>query len=176
MKIGGRHLRGPSTASMMIRRSVWEALGKFPEELRACEDLLFFARFDNANLSIKYVPDAVVRWNIASSFSAVFHRFSTYSFHTLKAKLGKSWHLAVARMYLFGLIFLALATVHHWTWILLPLLGIVIRIYRTINARRPSLELRHRVGLHSFAMVGIILLCIDTALFKGTWDYLCKKS
>lgn len=174
MNIGDRYLRGPSTASMMIRKSVWEALGKFPEELRACEDLLFFERFDQIGLAIKYAPNALVRWHIADSFSSVFRRFRTYSFHTLKAGLGKSWHLAVARMYLIGLAFLALTVVHHWAWILLPLLGLIIRIHRTIKVRRPSLELRHRVGLHTYAMVGVILLCIDTALFKGAWGHLLR--
>jgi glycosyltransferase involved in cell wall biosynthesis len=175
MKMGDRYLRGPSTASMMIRKRVWEALGKFPEELRACEDLLFFERIDKTRLTIKYAPDALVRWHIPDNFSAVFRRFSIYSFHTLKARLGKSWHLAVARMYLFGLVFLALAVAHHWAWVLLPLLGMMIRIYRTINARRPSLKLRHRIGPHTYLMCGMILLCIDAALFNGTLDYFYRS-
>jgi glycosyltransferase involved in cell wall biosynthesis len=171
MKLGERYLRGPSTASMMMRKSVWEALGRFPEELRACEDLRFFARFDERQLAIKYAPDALVRWHIADSFSAVFRRFRTYSFHTLKAGLGKSWHLAVARMYLIGLLCAVLAVFHHWAWMLVPLAGMIIRVHRTIGARRPSLHIHHRIGPHTYFLCGMILLCIDTALFQGTLDY-----
>jgi glycosyltransferase involved in cell wall biosynthesis len=175
MKIGDGYLRGPSTASLMIRKSIWEALGKFPEELRACEDLLFFDKFDKARLAIKYAPDALVRWHIPESFSSVFRRFRTYSFHTLKAGLGKSWHLAVTRMYLFGLVFSGLAIAHHWAWILLPFLGLIIRIHRTMKVRLSSLKLAHRVGLHTYMMCGIILLCIDAALFTGTFDYFYRS-
>jgi glycosyltransferase involved in cell wall biosynthesis len=175
MKVEGGVLRGPSTASMMIRKPVWQALGCFPEELRACEDLLFFERFAKANFNITHAPEAVVRWHIPDNFSAVFRRFRTYSFHTLKAGLGKSWHLAVCRMYGIGLIFFALAVFHHWLWVLLPLLGLAGRIYKTIRIRRPSLALRQDVGLLTWALVGVILLCIDAALFKGAWDYLFSR-
>jgi glycosyltransferase involved in cell wall biosynthesis len=175
MNVGDRYLRGPSTASLMIRKSIWERLGKFPEKLRACEDLLFFERLDKAKLSIKYAPDALVRWHIADRFSPVFHRFRIYSFHTLKAGLGKSWHLAIARMYLIGLLFFALAIIYHWAWILVPLLGLMLRIHRTIKVRRPSLKLHHRIGPHTYLMCAMILLCIDAALFNGTLDYLLRK-
>src|SRR5262245_37524736 len=39
--VGGRRYRGPSTASLLLKKSVWAEAGGFPEDLRACEDLLF---------------------------------------------------------------------------------------------------------------------------------------
>src|SRR5262249_43409687 len=57
-------LRGPSTASLMIKKSVWQDLGEFPENLRACEDLLFFERLAGSKHNIAVAPEAVVRWSI----------------------------------------------------------------------------------------------------------------
>jgi glycosyltransferase involved in cell wall biosynthesis len=175
MKIGESNLRGPSTASMMIRKSVWEELGRFPEQLRGCEDLLFFDRLARSSHSVRYAPGAVVGWRIPDSFAGAFRRFRTYSMHTLKAGLGGRWHLAIARMYLAALAILGLAVFHHWSWMLLFLVGFVWRAHRTIRARRPSLKLRHSIGLNSYFLVGIILVWIDVAAFMGFADYLFKE-
>lgn len=171
LEADGRSLRAPSTASLLIRKPVWEALGGFREDLRACEDLLFFAGFDASRWRIRYAPEAVVRWQIADRFAAVFRRFRAYSRHTLKAGLGGSWHRAVARMYGVGVVFLALALAHHLLWLLVPLLGLALRSWRTARVRRKSLTLRHRTGLHTYAMIGVFLLVIDAALFCGALDY-----
>jgi hypothetical protein len=168
-------MRCPSTASMMIKKRVWEALGKFPEDLRACEDLLFFDRFDANRLVIRYAPEARVRWHIPNDFGGVFRRFRAYSAHTLKAGLGNRWHRAVVRMYAVGLLFLLLAAWHHWAWLILPGSALLFRIWRTVRMRKSSLTLRHSVGLKTYAVVGIILLWIDAALFAGALDYLLRN-
>lgn len=175
MKAGESHLRAPSTASMMIRKSVWEELGRFPEQLRACEDLLFFDRLARSSHAVRYAPGAVVVWRIPDGFAGAFRRFRTYSMHTLKAGLGGRWHLAVARIYLGALAVLGLAFFHHWSWLLLFLFGFVWRVHRTIRARRPSLKLTHTIGAHTYFVVGIILVWIDLAAFMGLIDYLSRK-
>lgn len=165
-------LRGPSTASLMIKKSVWHELGEFPEHLRACEDLLFFEHLADSKHKIAVAPEAVVSWRIPDSFGAIFRRFRAYSLHTLNAGLGKRWHFAIAKMYLLGLIFVGLAAIHHPAWLLVPGLGLALRSYRSISKRRPSLKLAHGVGPHTYGSVAAILLWIDTAALFGAADYI----
>jgi len=174
IQVGDKYVRGPSTASMMIRKRVWEELGRFPEDLRACEDLLFFERMSASAFRTHYAPDAVVQWHIAGDFSRVFRRFRAYSLHTLKAGLGATWHLGVGRLYVAGAIFVALAVLHSWYWLLFPLTGLGLRVHRTITKRRSFLRLNHRIGLRSYLLVGVILVWIDLAMFAGLFDWLRK--
>jgi glycosyltransferase involved in cell wall biosynthesis len=174
--VDGLAYRGPTTASMMIRRETWESLGRFPEHLRACEDLQFFARIEEANLPTAIAPGAVVSWNIPSGLGATFHRFRLYSRHTLVAGMGRSWQLAVARMYAGAAVLIALAVLHHPAWLfLLAIIGIV-RVHRTIRRNRPWLTLRHRVGPGTYAMVGFLLMWIDFAAFIGSLEYIFRSS
>jgi glycosyltransferase involved in cell wall biosynthesis len=175
IEIGDGYLRGPSTASMMIRKSVWEELGRFPEQLRACEDLLFFDRLARSSFAVRYAPKAVVGWRIPDGLTGTFRRFRSYSTHTLKAGMGGRWHLAVARMYLVALAVLGLAVFHHWSWLLVLLIGLVWRVHRNIGARRPSLKLMHSIGPRTYFVVGIILVWIDVAAFTGLLDYLSSE-
>jgi glycosyltransferase involved in cell wall biosynthesis len=169
--INGRWFRGPSTASMMLQKRVWTVLGKFPEDLRACEDLLFFERLKQSGFVIKYAADALVRWHIQDGFAAVFRKFRAYSLHTLKAGLGRTWHLALAKMYAIGAVFLLLAMIHHWWWLLLIVAALFLRAHRSIQARRPSLTITHRIGIHTYLLVAGLLLCIDIAALFGALDY-----
>jgi glycosyltransferase involved in cell wall biosynthesis len=169
--IEGHRFRGPSTASMMLQKQVWMVLGRFPEDLRACEDLLFFERLRQSNFVITYATDALVYWHIQDSFVAVFRKFRAYSLHTLKAGLGRTWHLALAKMYAIAVLFILLALLHHWLWLLLIVAALLLRAWRSIQTRRQSLTVRHRIGIHTYLLVACLLVCIDVAALFGAFDY-----
>jgi glycosyltransferase involved in cell wall biosynthesis len=173
--IDGRWFRGPSTASMMLQKQVWSGLGKFPEDLRACEDLLFFERLKQSDFVIRYATDALVRWHIQGSFAAVFRKFRAYSLHTLKAGLGRTWHLALAKMYAVGGLFLLLALTHHWLWLLLIVAAFFLRARRSIQKRKPSLTIKQGIGIHTYLLVVCLLFCIDVAALFGAFDYLRSR-
>jgi glycosyltransferase involved in cell wall biosynthesis len=170
--VDGRPYRGPTTASLLIRRDVWESLGRFPEHLRACEDLVFFERLAASSRPVALAPLACVRWNIPRDFAATFRRFRLYSRHTLRAGMGRSWQLAVGRMYLGGAALVALALFHHGAWLAPLLLAVGWRIHRSIRTRRPWLNLTRPVGPGTYLLVGVLLLWIDLAAFVGCLDYL----
>ena len=168
----GGPFRGPTTASLLLRRKVWDALGGFAEELRACEDLLFFDRLAVGTWAASYAPDALVEWNLPGNFRDTFRRFRQYSRHTLKAGLGRRWQLAIARMYSAAALLVVLTLFHHVAWVGLIPLGLAWRVHRSIRARRPWLKLAHPVGLPTYLLVAVLLLWIDLAAFAGCLQYL----
>ncbi len=169
--VEGLPYRGPSTASMMIRRDVWESVGRFPEHLRACEDLIFFDRLASAKVEAVVAPEVPVGWSIPAGFRGAFRRFRLYSRHTLAAGLGHTWQLAVARMYLATAIVAALAAVHHRAWFLVLVVAAGARVHRTVRRRMSWLPLRRRVGPHTYLFVGVLLLWLDAAAIMGCVDY-----
>jgi glycosyltransferase involved in cell wall biosynthesis len=173
--VAGRLLRGPSTCSMMIKKSVWESLGEFREDLRACEDLLFFKQLKASSFVVRCAPDAVVRWSLPADVSRTFRRFRSYSHHTLKAGLGRSWQVAVARMYAAAFLFVALSVFVHWSFVIVPLLGLAARVIKNTRDKKDSLNLKHRVGVGAHVLIGVILLCIDAAAFTGVFDYMAHS-
>ncbi|HKC12253.1 MAG TPA: glycosyltransferase [Vicinamibacteria bacterium] len=102
----GTSLRPPSIVSTLIRRSVWERVGGFREDLRAAEDLLFFEAIAAAGARVARAPKAIVRWRLSPGPIAAFRRLSLYSRHHLRAGLFRTWHLRVLSMDLAALFLL----------------------------------------------------------------------
>jgi glycosyltransferase involved in cell wall biosynthesis len=99
-------LRPPSIVSTLLRRSVWERVGGFREDLRAAEDLVFFTAVAAAGARVARAPRAIVRWRLSPGPIAAFRRLSLYSRHHLRAGLFRTWHLRVLSMDLVALLLL----------------------------------------------------------------------
>jgi glycosyltransferase involved in cell wall biosynthesis len=173
--VDGCAYRGPTTASLMLRRDVWNSLGRFSEQLRACEDLLFFERLNTSLWVGALAPEAVIGWKMPNGWGAVFRRFRLYSLHTLKAGLGRSWHRALGRNVSVGLLLVNFGVFFHWAWLGILLLAIGWRVHRSIRTRRPWLRLHHSVGFRSYLFVGLILLWIDLAALAGCVDFFLRR-
>jgi cellulose synthase/poly-beta-1,6-N-acetylglucosamine synthase-like glycosyltransferase len=170
--VDGSRFRGPSTASLLLHKSVWQEVGGFPVHLRACEDLLFFDRLVERGYRMVCAPGAIVQWRVPSSWSQVFRRFRAYSCHTLKAGLGHRWHRAVATMYLAAAAALVGALIFHWSMALLPIVGLVWRTRRSVVERGDIVEAAGSVNGSEYATVALLLLWIDLAALVGVVDYL----
>jgi glycosyltransferase involved in cell wall biosynthesis len=162
---GGR-MRGPSTASMMLRREVWQRLGGFPD-LRAAEDLIFMRRIERAGCRVAWSPRATVWWQMQPGFRRTFRKFVLYSKHNVWAGLQSDWHYGVARQYALVAPFLVLAVVHSAWWLAVVALWLAARVGRTIWRRREGRGLAWALHPVRFAGVALILLTIDAATFVG---------
>jgi glycosyltransferase involved in cell wall biosynthesis len=98
-EIDGKLMRQRFIASTLMRRSVWEAVGGFPEHLRSAEDLLFMNQIESSGFRIAYAPEAIVRWDLQSNFYRTFRRFAIYSRNNIRAGLWKNWQAAVFSRY-----------------------------------------------------------------------------
>jgi glycosyltransferase involved in cell wall biosynthesis len=91
-------IRGPVVASLLIRKTAFDAVGRFPSH-RAAEDLVFVERLLAGSFQVAYAPRAVVHWETAPSVRSTFRRFALYSAANLAAGRGRFWHLGLARQY-----------------------------------------------------------------------------
>jgi glycosyltransferase involved in cell wall biosynthesis len=169
----GGYVRGPSTASMMIRREVWEKIGGFPD-LRAAEDLIFFDSVKAGGFKVAWAPRATVWWHLQPTLLRTFQRFALYSKHNVWAKRQCDWHHGTARQYLLIVLFAALAGLHTPWWLLAIPAWLLARVFRGIWRRREGRGFWWAVSPARFACVGLIVVTIDLATFVG-WINAVRK-
>ena len=163
---GGR-MRGPFIASSLLRRSVWQAVGGFPD-LRAAEDLIFMEHVEKRGYKIGWAPAACVWWQLRPTLLSTFQRFVLYSRHNVLAGRQRYWHYGIARQYVVALIFALLALITGVWWLLLAIpVGLLLRVFRSIWRQRESLTIGTMLNPLRWAHVLIITGAIDLATFIG---------
>ena len=171
----GGTMRGPSTASMMLRQSVWRQLGGFPN-LRAAEDLIFMKRIEGGGFKIGWAPGATAWWRLQPDLVRTFRKFVLYSKHNVWAGLQSDWHHGVARQYAVALLFVALAIFHSPWWLLAVAAWFGARVGRSIWRKRERRGIFWALNPVRLAGVGIILLAIDLATFTGWAQALWRRN
>jgi glycosyltransferase involved in cell wall biosynthesis len=99
VEIEGKPSRSRSVVSVLLKRTVWQTVGGFPEDLRSAEDLLFMNKIDAANFRVAYAPDAVVHWQVQATPWLTFKRFVTYARNNMQAGLWRQWQAAIFQRY-----------------------------------------------------------------------------
>ena len=162
----GAKMRGPSIASCLMRREVWQAVGGFPD-LRAAEDLMFMEQVER-RFKIGWAPRATVWWQLRPSLSSTFRKFVLYSRHNVIAGRQKYWHYGIARQYILASLVALVALVTGIWWLLLAIpLGLLLRVFKSIWSRRETLSVAGLINPLRWVHVMIITLAIDLATFVG---------
>jgi len=174
MRQGGR-MRGPSIASALLRRGVWEAVDGFPD-LRSAEDLIFMERVAGKGFKIGWAPTASVTWQLQPSLARTFRKFVLYSKHNVWAGRQRHWHYGVARQHCVALVLLLLGLFHSPWWLALLLLGALARVGKSIWKRREGRGLLWLLNPVQFSGVAMILLAIDLATFVGWAEAIWSRS
>jgi glycosyltransferase involved in cell wall biosynthesis len=76
----------PSSRSLAITKKMWEKVGKYPEELDTCEDLVFANRLKEEAKHWHVVKDAQVVWQQPKTLSELSHKIHGYALGDLDAK------------------------------------------------------------------------------------------
>src|SRR6266850_454220 len=177
-EVDDRFVQSRAVFSSLLRRSVWQAVKGFSEELRSAEDLLFIKRIDEAGFHVSYAPKAVVRWSMQPTLWRTFRRFVLYSRHNMLAGLWKQWQASLLVRY--GLLILCAAFLFGLTswWPIITLaLFLLMLIARAIiallrNRRRyPASVVRNTVRL---LVLVPLLATIDAATIVGMAAWLVK--
>lgn len=169
-------IRGPFVASMLLRRSAFEAVGGFPPH-RASEDLVLMERLRQTALRIAYAPDAVVHFEIAQDVPSTFRRFALYSRVNLEAGRGRFWHRGVMRQYAFALLVLCAGGLlgAGWWLVLVPPVWFSLRVVKAAWAKRGG-DLPFPVFRPDYlAGAAAVLLVLDAATWVGIARFLAER-
>jgi glycosyltransferase involved in cell wall biosynthesis len=165
-------VRPCSVVSALMKRSVWEAVGGFPEELRSAEDLLFMNKIQRANFKIARAPDALVHWQVQSTAWRTFKRFVGYARNNMQAGLWSQWQAPVFKRY--GLLLLSLlpAFIFGSKWFLVTLLlWLSLLSARAVVAIKRN-RVRYPAGIfENFVRILVLtplLVILDAATIIGT--------
>jgi glycosyltransferase involved in cell wall biosynthesis len=162
-------IRAESVASLAIRKRIWRDDLRFPEDLRAAEDLLFKDHLRAQKLPSALAPDALISWELPTSFGAVFAKFRDYSRCAFQAGLFRRWHYAVLRMYAALLVVAAGLFALTWSpWVVCGWLLCFHPARAAMNLRRKA-EFVGSPGrwLPVLLLSALIIFVIDLAMLAG---------
>jgi len=178
VEIEGKLIRTRSVASVLMKRSVWQTVGGFAEDLRSAEDLLFMNEIEQANFCITNAPDALVRWQVQATPLLTFKRFVSYARNNMRAGLWRQWQAAIFKRY--GLLLLsALPAFRFGAGWLLVTLGLWLSM---LCARAAVAIWRNRAcypgsifenALRMMVLIPLIAM-IDAATMVGTLQWAVK--
>jgi glycosyltransferase involved in cell wall biosynthesis len=159
----------PSSRSVAYRRETWERVGRYPEWLDYCEDLVFDLRLYELFDSFPFVPQAVAYFRPRSSLRAFFRQYYRYARGDGKADTWRKRHLIRYATYLVVLpLLFALIIGHSPWWALLLLTGAAFVLRRPYQRLGPSLA---RYGLldrvRAILWVPLIVVTGDVAKMLG---------
>lgn len=103
----------PATRSMAFKKSVWERLGGFNEQLSHNEDYDFAKRLNKMNFKIAFAKDAVVSWIPPSSLIRAFIMFFRFAYGDAEAGIYRPKALFIIFRYLLGLLLLLFTIFSH---------------------------------------------------------------
>ncbi len=176
LQIEGAATSSKSIASALMRRTVWAAVGGFPEHLRSAEDLLFMQRIEARGFRELRAPDAMVHWNIQANLWRTFKRFVTYARNNIRAGLWRQWQAAIFQRYAVLVIVCAPAIFFGWRWLLVPLgcwiLLLLARAARALNKNRRVYPAGMGRNALRLIMLLPIIVTLDLAALVGSINWL----
>src|SRR5258707_1634695 len=173
----GDLMRADFIASAMMRRSVWQAVGGFPEHLRSAEDILFMNKLKAGKFHTVFAPRALVRWEIQPNLRRTFKRFASYSRHNLTAGVWRRWQANIFKYYaLIPVIALPALALGRWWWVgLTGVLWLLMLTARSVVAlRRNRNSYPAGAGRNALRLLVLVplLATIDAATFVGSISWL----
>ena len=172
----GTVVRPRFIASTLLRRSAWEAVGGFPENLRSGEDLVFMDRVEGAGFRFVHEPSAEVQWTLRPTLLSTFQRFLVYSRNNIRAGLFRQWQATILARYSLLSLFLIAVLIIDPRFSLVPvffwLLLLAARAVTSIRRNRycyPASLLRN---LRRSILVMSILAALDAAAIFGSIQWL----
>ncbi|HEY6806486.1 MAG TPA: glycosyltransferase [Pyrinomonadaceae bacterium] len=172
----GTIVRPRFIASTLLRRSAWEAVKGFPENLRSGEDLVFMDRVEGSGFRFVHEPLAEVKWTMRPTLGSTFTRFLVYSRNNIRAGLFRQWQATILARYvalvLLSILILIVDPRFVWIPVLLWLLLLAARAVTSIRRNRycyPASLLRN---LRRSILVMSILAMLDAAAIFGSIQWL----
>jgi glycosyltransferase involved in cell wall biosynthesis len=172
----GRAMRPPAVFTLLLRRSAWDRVGPFREDLRSAEDRLYLIRL-SARCRVIRAPGRHARWRPPDTVPAAWRRFRTYARHNVRAGLFRQWQAPLLRRY--AVVAAGAIALGQWT----PLAGAVgaVVLWASLLTARAAKALYSHRGDDSRSVLQNaadltrlvpLLALIDAATAAGTFDWL----
>jgi glycosyltransferase involved in cell wall biosynthesis len=178
IEIEGKLVRSRFVASVLLKRSVWQAVGGFPEDLRSGEDLLFMNKIEQADFRIANAPDALVHWQVQPTPWLTFKRFVTYARHNMRAGLWSQWQVPIFKRYLLLLVSTLPVLIFGGRWLLVTLLlWVAMLVARAIVAIWRNRSCYPGSIFESVARMLVLvplIAMLDAATITGTLQWAVK--
>jgi len=175
VEIEGKLVRSRSVVSLLMKRTVWQAVGGFPEHLRSAEDLLFMNKIEQAGFRIANAPDALVHWQVQATPWLTFKRFVTYARNNMRAGLWRQWQAAIFKRYAL-LVASALPVLYfgvRWLFVTLLLWWLLLAARSSVAIRRN--RICYPAGLFKNVVRLLVLMpllaLLDLATITGTLQW-----
>jgi len=115
----------PSSRSVAFKKSMWERVGGYPEDLDGGEDTYFNVRMKESGALFEIARDARVYWHPRSKLTSFVYQNFEYAREDGKGGLFVSKHLIRIISYLIGLILFVFGFYSFWFWVGLLFLAFV---------------------------------------------------
>ena len=169
----------PSTRSMAFKKSIWEKIGGFPENLTdTAEDTVFNYKLIKSGVKIVPVKNALVEWGMPKNIKEFFKKMFAYARGDAKSKIwifpqkGLSSHnikaLLIILRYLLGLLLLVAGILK-----LIPfsILGFLLLVYLFFAFRKVySLTGSFRAGLWGIPLQFTSDLAVMSGFISGIFS------
>ncbi|MBI1876877.1 MAG: glycosyltransferase [Chloroflexi bacterium] len=160
----------PSSRSIAFLKSSWQAVGRYPEWLDYCEDLIFDFRLRDKTGVFTFAPKAVVYFRPRGSLHAFFKQYFQYARGDGKADLWRKRHAIRYLTYLVALPLLLILSATGSAWwgglaVILGSLGLFYTAYRRLPGLWQNLSGLEK--LQAICWVPIIRITGDIAKMLG---------
>ncbi len=158
----------PSCRSVAFTKKVWQAVGRWPENLEKAEDTYFDLAVKEKGFKTTLAKDAVVYWPARNSFKDLFLQYSSYAEWDAKARLLTKLriykHLALAHILV---VFHLLLVIFIGIWGVL-LLFFTVFAYLAVNGAKAYLNTHRASSFFLAAAIKVTIFCAETyGVLKG---------
>lgn len=134
----------PSSRSVAFRKSAWEKVGGYPEDLDTCEDLVFDRNLKSKGLKFKFSKDAFVYWPQRENIWQAIKQFFYYAVGDGRARYFRQQTPYLFLRYIFGFYLLFLIPIMKsfllitlcFTLLILYCIWSILKNYKYVNDLR----------------------------------------
>jgi glycosyltransferase involved in cell wall biosynthesis len=171
----------PSSRSISYKKSAWEKVGGYPENLDFGEDMKFNFNLKNNGYFIKFNPDAVVFWRMRENIVQVFKQFFRYSKGDAKGKMYLYRHFIRFLSFVVFIVILLISIIFSPWFLTIYILFFSYYVYKPFS--RLNVTFKHHknktarlfLKISALIVAPLMLIYIDIAKMAGFIYGLIKK-
>lgn len=171
----------PSSRNISYKKSAWEKVGGYPENLDFGEDMKFNFNLKNNGYFIKFNPDAVVFWRMRENIVQVFKQFFRYSKGDAKGKMYLYRHFIRFLSFVVFIVILLISIIFSPWFLTIYILFFSYYVYKPFS--RLNVTFKHHknktarlfLKISALIVAPLMLIYIDIAKMAGFIYGLIKK-